>query len=56
LMSLKEITEFPADLAEPLELLKVAILNHKLAGWKSLPMERVYQSLESLKMLAVSED
>jgi len=56
LMSLKGISDFPADLAEPLELLKVAVLNHKLAGWKSIPAERVCRSLEALKMLAVAED
>jgi len=56
LMSLKGIAEFPADLAESLELLKVAVLNHKLAGWKSIPAEHVCRSLETLKMLTVSED
>jgi len=56
LMSLKGISEFPADLAEPLELLKVAVLNHKLAGWKSIPAEQVCRSLEALKMLTVAED
>ena len=56
LMSLKQVAEFPADLAEPLELLKVAILNHKLAGWKSISAEQVRRSLENLKMLAVAED
>jgi hypothetical protein len=56
LMSLKGISEFPADLAEPLELLQVAILNHKLAGWKSLPAEQVCRALDNLKMLAVAAD
>ena len=56
LMSLQGVTEFPVDLAESLELLKVAVLNHKLAGWKSVSAEKVCQSLETLKMLAVSED
>jgi len=56
LMSLAGISDFPADLAEPLELLKVAILNHKLAGWESISAERVCRSLEALKMLAVAED
>jgi len=56
LMSLRGITEFPADLAEPLELLKVAILNQKLAGWKSVPAEQVRRSLDSLKMLIDAED
>jgi len=56
LMSLKEVSHFPADLAEPLELLKVAILSHKLGGWKSLPAEQVCRSLDALKMLTVAED
>jgi hypothetical protein len=56
LMSLASVSDFPTDLAEPLELLKVAILNHKLAGWKSIPAERVCRSLEALKMLTSAED
>ena len=56
LMSLRDISDCPADLAEPLELLKVAILNHKLAGWKSIPAERVCRSLETLKMLTIAAD
>jgi hypothetical protein len=55
-MSLKGISAFPADLAESLELLKVAILNHKLAGWKSISAEKVCRSLEALKMLTTAED
>ena len=56
LMSLKGIAQFPADLAESMELLKVAILNHKLAGWKSISAEQVCQSLEALKMLTIAEE
>jgi hypothetical protein len=56
LMSLKGISEFPVDLAESLELLKVAVLNHKLAGWKSVSAEQVRRSLENLKMLTIAED
>jgi len=56
LMSLKGLSHFPADVAEPLELLKVAILNHKLAGWKAISAEQVRQSLETLKMLALAQD
>jgi hypothetical protein len=56
LMSLKGIAKFPADLAESLELLKVALLNHKLAGWKSVSAEQVCRSLETLKMLTVAKD
>ena len=56
LKSLNTISEFPADLADSLELVKVAILNHKLAGWKSVSAEQVCKSLETLRMLAVSTD
>jgi len=56
LMSLADISDFPVDLAEPLELLKIAILSHKLAGWKAIPAERVCRSLEALKMLTNAED
>jgi len=56
LMSLKKVAEFPVDLSESLELLKVAILNHKLAGWKSISAEQVCRSLEDLKLLVVAAD
>ena len=56
LMLLKGISDFPADFAEPLELLKVAILNHKLAGWKAISAEQIRQSLDALKMLVVAQD
>ena len=56
LMSLKGIADYPADLSEPLELLKVAILNHRLAGWKSISGEHVCRSLDALKMLTIAED
>ena len=56
LMSLKRIAEFPADLAESLELLKVAVLNHKLAGWQSIPADRVRRALEDLTLLVAAED
>jgi hypothetical protein len=56
LMSLKEVVHFPADVAEPLELLKVAILNHKLSGWKAISAEQMHRSLDSLKMLIMATD
>ena len=56
LLALKGISEFPADLADSLELLKVAILNHKLAGWKSISAEQVCRSLDSLKQLTTAAD
>jgi len=56
LTSLKGISEFPADMADAMELLKVAVLNHKLAGWKAVSAEQVSQALETLKMLTIAED
>jgi hypothetical protein len=56
LMSLKGIANFPVALAESLELVKVAILNHKLAGWKAVSAEHVCRTLETLKMLTAAED
>lgn len=56
LMALKEVAQFPADVAEPLELLKVAILNHKLSGWKAISAEQMQHSLDTLKMLIIAED
>ena len=56
LMSLKGVAHFPADVAEPLELLKVAILNHKLSGWKAISAEQMQHSLDTLKMLVVAEE
>ena len=56
LMSLKSIADYPADLSEPLELLKVAILNHRLAGWKSISVTQVCQSLDTLKKLTIAAD
>ncbi|MDR0521502.1 MAG: hypothetical protein LBH00_06580 [Planctomycetaceae bacterium] len=55
LNTLKAVAEFPNDLAEPIEQLKIAVLNHKLAGWKEVPAENVCRSLDALRLLAVAE-
>jgi hypothetical protein len=49
--TLKDFTEIPADLAESFEMLKVAILNHKLAGWKEVTPSKLIKLLETFKAL-----
>ncbi|MGL4593641.1 MAG: hypothetical protein ACRCUY_02805 [Thermoguttaceae bacterium] len=51
LESLRACSELPSDLAEALEALKVAILSHKLAGWKDVPRQKVAQCVEWMQGL-----
>jgi hypothetical protein len=53
--SLNSSAELPADLADALETLKTAVLNHKLSGWKEVSAPKVAGYLESLKQLLTSE-
>jgi len=46
-------TPLPEDLADALEALKVAILNHKLSGWQEVSPGQVLQALECIKRLVV---
>ena len=54
--NLKNLSELPEDLGESLETLKVAILNHKLGGWKDISAQKLLGWLDSLKALVVSDD
>lgn len=54
--TLKDFSEFPDDLSEALETLKVAILNHKLAGWKDCPLPQLVKKIEALKELLTSSE
>ena len=47
-----ELPELPDDLADAFEQFKLAILNHKLAGWSEVSRSDVLGVLASLKMLA----
>lgn len=49
-----DLPPLPDDLAEALEGLKVAILRHKLAGWKEIAREDVVAALEAVKHLALA--
>ena len=54
----ENLAEMPDDLAEAFETFKLAILNHKLAGWEEISRDDVLASLDALKQLALapSED
>jgi hypothetical protein len=54
LATLKNTAELPADLAESFETLQVAILNHKLAGWKDVTPQKITKRLDTLKSLVCS--
>ena len=43
--------KLPEDLDEAFEMMKLAILNHKLANWKLVPKEAVLEVLEKLRVL-----
>lgn len=45
------LPELPADLADAVELLKLAVLRHKTAGWKEVPAEVVIDYLQAFKLL-----
>jgi hypothetical protein len=44
----------PGDLQDAFEAFKLAILNHKVAGWQEVSCDAVLATLESLKQLALA--
>ncbi|HEX5446542.1 MAG TPA: hypothetical protein VFW87_22175 [Pirellulales bacterium] len=48
------LAELPDDLTEAFESFKLAILHHKLAGWREVSRDDVLASLDSLKQLALA--
>ncbi len=50
-----EMPSLPDDLADAFEAFKVAILHHKLAGWKEIGSGEVAMVLDALKRLALAE-
>jgi hypothetical protein len=44
----------PADLNEACELMKLALLNHKVAGWQEIARDDVLSVLESLRQLVLA--
>ena len=50
-----DLPPLPDDLAGPFEELKLAIVRHKLAGWKEISREDVIAALDALKHLALAQ-
>lgn len=50
----ENLAELPDDLADAFDSFKLAILHHKLAGWKEVSRGDVLASLEALKQLALA--
>jgi len=44
----------PSDMSEAFDLFKLAILNHKVSGWREIPRGDVLDVLESLKQLVLA--
>jgi hypothetical protein len=50
----ESLPPLPADLKEAFELMKLAILAHKVCGWAEIARDDVLSVLESLKQLALA--
>lgn len=48
------LPDLPDDLAEAFESFKLAILHHRLAGWRDVARDAVVQSLKALEQLALA--
>jgi hypothetical protein len=51
----EHLAELPDDLADAFEAYKLAILHHKLGGWKEISRGDLLASLDALKQLALTE-
>jgi hypothetical protein len=50
----ESLPPLPPDLNEAFELMKLAILNHKVSGWREIARDDVLAVLESLRQLALA--
>jgi hypothetical protein len=50
----ESLPPLPADLKEAFELMKLAILAHKISGWQEIARDDVLSVLESLRQLALA--
>ena len=50
----ESLPSLPADLADATEAFKLAILHHKLSGWKEVAVGDVLAALDSLRQLALA--
>ena len=51
----EDIPDFPDDLTNAFDTLKIAILNHKLAGWEDVSCDDVCAALNAMKQLAMNK-
>lgn len=49
-------SDLPSDLAEAFETLKIAVLNHKLSGWKEVSPHKLIKKIDLIKSLVGSTD
>ena len=50
----ESLPPLPPDLNEAFDLFRLAILNHKVSGWREISRNDVLSVLESLKQLALA--
>jgi hypothetical protein len=50
----EDLPPLPADLNEAFELMKLAILSHKVSGWQEIARDDVLAALDSLRQLALA--
>ncbi|MDR3181974.1 MAG: hypothetical protein LBT89_03490 [Planctomycetaceae bacterium] len=55
-LSKLQCLSLPEEFAEPVESLKLALLNHKAAGWKQVPQQCLADLFDSFKALVYSVD
>ena len=56
LSQLAPVKELPGDLSEAFEQLKVAVLNHKLSGWKEVEQQRVLTFLTAMRAVVLAKE
>ncbi|NQT41274.1 MAG: hypothetical protein HQ581_27550 [Planctomycetes bacterium] len=49
----EHLESLPADLADAMESFKIAILHHKMSGWKEVSADQVVATLDALKHFAL---
>ena len=56
LTKLNTAKELPSDLSEAFEQLKIAILNHKLSGWKAVDQQSVLAYLTAMRTVVLAKE
>ncbi len=56
LSKLNAVKDLPGDLSEAFDQLKVAILNHKLSGWKDVEQQQVLSVLTTMRAVVLAKE